>query len=106
MLARKAETPATLAARSPAGVASIECPAASRRGHHSHLIHRESGLPFRYRCLRRRSLVKAFVLQKLVQEVAIVINHLQTDNRSKLEERLRTPQIVAAAADLTHHILD
>jgi HD domain len=35
-----------------------------------------------------------------------VINHLQTDNRSKLEERLRTPQIVAAAADLTHHILD
>jgi hypothetical protein len=35
-----------------------------------------------------------------------VINHLQTDNRSKLEERLQTPQIVLAAADLTHHILN
>ena len=35
-----------------------------------------------------------------------MINHLQTDNRSKLEERLQTPQIVAAAADLTRHILD
>ena len=33
-------------------------------------------------------------------------NHLQTDNRSKIEERLQTPQMVAAAADLTHDILD
>lgn len=35
-----------------------------------------------------------------------MINHLQTDNRSKLEERLQTPQLVAAAADLTHRILN
>jgi HD domain len=33
-------------------------------------------------------------------------NHLQTDNTSKIEERLQTPQLVAAAADLTHDILD
>jgi hypothetical protein len=38
--------------------------------------------------------------------VAIVINHLQTDNRSKIEERLQKPHMVAAAADLTHDILD
>jgi hypothetical protein len=35
-----------------------------------------------------------------------VSNHLQTDNWSKIEERLQTPQLVAAAADLTHDILD
>ena len=33
-------------------------------------------------------------------------NHLQTDNKSKIEERLQTPQTVAVAADLTRHILD
>jgi hypothetical protein len=35
-----------------------------------------------------------------------VINHLQSDNRSRLEEQLQTLQIVTAAADLSHHILD
>jgi hypothetical protein len=35
-----------------------------------------------------------------------VSNHLQTDNRSKIEARLQTPQLVVAAADLTHDILD
>jgi hypothetical protein len=34
-----------------------------------------------------------------------VSNHLQSDNTSKIEERLQTPQLVAAAADLTHDIL-
>jgi hypothetical protein len=35
-----------------------------------------------------------------------VSTRLQTDNRSKIEERLQMPRIVAAAADLTHYILD
>ena len=39
-------------------------------------------------------------------EVAKVSNHLQTDNRSKIENRLQTPRMVAAAADLTHSILN
>ena len=38
--------------------------------------------------------------------MATLINHLQTDNRRELEERLQTPQPVVAAADLTHHILN
>ena len=33
-------------------------------------------------------------------------NHLQTDNRRKIEQRLQTPHMVVAAADLTHYILD
>ena len=33
-------------------------------------------------------------------------NRLQTDNKSKIEERLQTPQTVAVAADLTRYILD
>jgi hypothetical protein len=45
------------------------------------------------------------VLRKFVQEVAMVANHLPSDNTSKIEDWLQTPQMVAAA-DLTHHVLD